>query len=95
MGKSSQRKGRAWELEAERIFRDAGFSVTRRDIREADDLYVALGGSDWTVECKRRSGGFCSLYRFLDGADAVVHRDDRKPALITLELDRFLALARP
>ena len=92
MSRKSRRKGDAFELEAKKAFQAAGFDCVKTGAFKKDDLLVGIDGQDRIVECKRRKRGFHSLYSFISGAWAVVHRDDHQEALITLRLDDFLTL---
>lgn len=91
-GNTSRRKGDKFELEVKKAFDDAGYDAIKTGMYRPDDVLVALNGHDWKVECKRRKRGFAGLYGFLENADCVVHRDDRREPLITMPLDSFLAL---
>lgn len=91
-GAKSQRKGSSHELEVKKAFQAEGYSATKTGCYNADDLLVAIGTHDMTIECKRRKRGFASLYKFLEQGDAVVHRDDHQENLITMPLKLFFAL---
>ncbi len=43
-------------------------------------------------ECKSRADGFRQLYAWLDGADALALKADRRDWIVALPLGRFLAL---
>jgi hypothetical protein len=46
------------------------------------------------VECKVRSDGFRQLYQWLEGADVLTVKADRRPALAVLDLDDYCRLLR-
>jgi hypothetical protein len=92
-GKRNRQRGDEHELEVKKAFQAAGFDAVKTGAFKADDIKVALGAHDLTVECKRRKNGFGSLYKFLEQGDVVVHRADRKDNLITMPLALFLGLA--
>lgn len=94
MGKLSREKGARLEREVVNLFKAFGFSTARRTGEyKPNDILVALDTRDWIVEVKGRKKGFCSLYDFLSGSDAVVHRADNREWLITLSFKRFLELS--
>lgn len=92
MNARSRTKGANFEREVARILRDHDIPVVRTGEYKKDDLLVCLDGTERVWECKRRKKGFHSLYSFISGAWAVVHRDDHQEPLITLRLDDFLTL---
>lgn len=101
MGSSSQRKGRAGELELERILRGRGYDVragAARSFGSEPDL-AGLPGvhieakrceqvrlSEWMAQAER------DAVRFGDGLPAVFHRRSREPWLVTMYLDSWLEL---
>ena len=101
MSKSSQRKGRAGEMELAKILRAHGYDVSPGipvSFGQTPDL-VGLPGVH--IEVKRverlnvgeaieqaaRDAGF-----FRDGAPAVFHRRNRSPWLVTMRLEDWLRL---
>jgi hypothetical protein len=47
--------------------------------------------NDWRVECKARAEGWRTLYAYLEGANVLALRADRRPWLAVLPLDRLAA----
>ena len=89
MGRSERRKG----VEAEREFAKliGGERVPLSGAaggRYAGDVFGL--GLKW--ECKRRKDGFKQLYDWLDGADALAVRADRRPWLVVMPLAESLGL---
>lgn len=101
MGASSQRKGRAGELELVKILRAHGYDVSPGvpvSYGQTPDL-VGLPGVH--IECKRverlnvpeameQAAQDAEFFR--DGAPAVFHRRNRSPWLVTMRLADWLAL---
>ena len=101
MGKPSQRKGRAGELELARILQTHGYDVQpgrARSYGEVPDL-TGLHGihvetkrceqlrlSEWMAQAER------DAVRFGDGLPAVFHRRSREPWLVTMRLTDWLEL---
>jgi hypothetical protein len=86
MGKSSQRKGRAGELEIVRILIAAGWSAIVKKIYDALD--IEWEGDD--CEVKRRKEGMRWAYdAFANGAQAVFFRADHEQWLIIHTLDGY------
>ncbi len=102
-GKSSQRKGRAAELELARFLRDCGF-----DVRPGEPLNFGkepdLSGLPGIhIECKRAetlrlsewmAQAAVDAQRFGDGLPAVFHRRNRQEWLCTMCLTDWLELYR-
>lgn len=93
MGSKSRRKGSEFEREIVNAFKKAGIFAERRAPMQAnaysDDADVVADGVG-RIEAKRRTRGFKIIYDALDGVDAVVIRDDRKPALIVFDLESYI-----
>ena len=95
-GRSSKVKGAGYEREIVNSLRGMGCEAERIPLSGAvkgnysGDLRVgpSLG---WIAECKRRKQGFTTLYNALeqDGADILFVRDDHKPTLVVLPMDRW------
>ena len=101
MGKPSQRKGRAGELELARILKSHGYDVQpgrAQSYGEVPDL-TGLHGihvetkrceqlrlSEWMAQAER------DAVRFGDGLPAVFHRRSREPWLVTMFLSDWLEL---
>ena len=102
MGKSSQRKGRAAELQLAALLRENGFyGVTAAEplnFGTVPDLYGLYGVH---IECKRaeRLSMTAALQqadrdaqRFQDGLPAVFHRRNREEWRVTMRLSDWLTL---
>ena len=101
MGKSSQRKGRAGELELVGVLHDHGIPARPGDAVSYGNTPDVVGVPGIHVECKRverlnldaaidqaiRDGE-----RFCDGLPAVFHRKNRRSWLVTMRLDDWAAL---
>jgi len=102
MGKSSQRKGRAAELELVRILKANGYD----DVRPGEPVSFGaeadiVGLKDIHVECKRRETvnltaalkqAAADAERFGDGLPCVFHRANRESWRVTMDLDSWLEL---
>ena len=99
-GRTSQRKGRAAELELAKLFQGYGYPVEpgrALNFGEAPDLSGLPGVhieckhcetlrlSDWLEQAKRDAGRF-------GGLPAVFHRRNRSPWLVTMELPDWMEL---
>ena len=90
-GKRSRRKGSDAEREFAKLIGGERVPLSgAAGGRYAGDV-IGLG-MRW--ECKRRRDGFKQIYDWLDGADALAVRADRKPWLVVMPLDRLLELIR-
>ena len=101
MGRSSQRKGRAGELELCRILNEAGLPVSPGEPVSFGNTPDLMGLPGVHIECKRaeklnlraameqaeRDAAF-----FRDGLPAVFHRQNRTPWLVTMKLTDWLEL---
>lgn len=101
MSRTSQRKGRAGELELVKILRDNGFDVRpgeavsygeEPDIVGLDGIHCevkrceALRLSEWAEQAERDSK------RFGDGFPTIFHRRSREPWRVTMLLTDWLEL---
>jgi len=89
VGRSERRKG----VEAEREFAKliGGERVPLSGAAGGSYTGDVIGlGLRW--ECKRRRDGFKQLYDWLDGADALAVRADRKPWLVVMPLETLLEI---
>ena len=94
MGKSSQRKGRAAEIEVANILKAAGWSATVKGIYEPFD--VDWEGYDCEVKRRKDSMSVKVVEACLgDGAFAVFYRFDRKPWRVVHDLDEFIRMYGP
>ena len=91
-GRKSRNKGAAGEREALRLLNLYGVHGERNleQVRTAGhaDLDTSIG----TVEVKRRANGWKELYRWLEHADLVMLRSDRRPWLVVLPAKEYLVL---
>ena len=102
MGKSSQRKGRAAELQLAALLRESGFyGVTAAEplnFGTVPDLYGLRGVH---IECKRAERlnmtaalqqAATDAQRFQDGLPAVFHRRNREEWRVTMRLSDWMEL---
>ncbi len=83
---NAKRKGSRVEREIKKIFEERGLKVVRSaGSFGSADLHVELIGH---VQVKARKE--MSIYKWLEGNDAVVIKADRQEPLIILPLQRFL-----
>lgn len=91
-GRASRQKGDRVERALVRFLQEQGFAAERVPLsgsaggRYGGDVSVPLLGADRTIEVKCRAAGFVELYRWLDGADLLVVRADRREPLVILPL---------
>lgn len=90
MGRSERRKGTDAEREFARLI--GGRRVPLSGAAGGDFAGDVIDSRGWRWEIKRRRDGFRQLYAWLDGADALAIRADRRPWLVVLTLDQFLRL---
>jgi hypothetical protein len=71
-----------------RYLQDHGFAAEKssRTGYTGHDLTVPMLGLDRRVEAKVRANGFKELYQWLDGADLLIVRADRKEPLVVVPL---------
>lgn len=103
MGRSSQRKGRAGELELCRILQAHGYQVEPGEPVSYGTVPDLAGLPGVHIECKRverlnvpeaMAQAERDAQRFGDGAPAVFHRRSRSPWLVTMKLDDWIELYR-
>lgn len=98
MGKRSRDKGARFEREVVHILQDHGRAGERVPLSGAaggsytQDVTAPVLGDDWRLECKSRARDFTRIYDWLDGADALVIKADRKRPLVVLDLRRALKI---
>ena len=101
MGKTSQRKGRAGEMELARLLQGYGYDVQpgRAQSYGATPDLVGLPGVH--IECKRNerlnvpeamAQAARDADRFRDGAPAVFHRRNRSGWLVTMRLPDWMEM---
>ena len=101
-GKSSQRKGRAAELELSRILQGYGYPVEAGRAQSYGAVPDLTGLPGIHVECKRAevlrlSEWMQQARRDADrfgGLPAVFHRRNKSPWLVTMELPSWMELYR-
>jgi hypothetical protein len=92
-GRASRDKGNRTERALVRLLQQYGFASERVPLsgavrgRFGGDVSVPLLGVDRRVEVKCRGDGFRELYRWLDGADLLVVRADRRGMLVVLPIE--------
>lgn len=101
MGKASQRKGRAGELELVNILKDNGIQAepgqavsfgATPDIVGVDDVHVEVKRVERLNVQEAMNQAIRDSEKFKDGAPAVFHRRNRSPWLVTMLLDDWLKL---
>jgi Holliday junction resolvase len=91
-GRASRAKGDRCERAIVRLLQAHGFAAERVPLsgaargRFGGDVSVPLLGVDRRVEVKARGAGFRQLYAWLDGADFLIVRADRREPLVVLPL---------
>ena len=102
-GRSSQRKGRAAELELSRILQGHGYPVEAGRAQSYGEVPDLSGLPGVHIECKRAEALRLSEWmeqarrdaeRFGDGAPAVFFRRSRSPWCVVMELPDWLELYR-
>jgi hypothetical protein len=88
MSRKSREKGLREERAIARFLQQNGFFAekTSRTGYAGHDLTVPLIGADRRVEVKCRAKGFRELHAWLDGADILIVRADRKEPIGILPL---------
>jgi Holliday junction resolvase len=91
-GRASRQKGNRTERALVRYLQERGLAADRMPLsgsaggRYSGDLTVPVLGLDHRVEVKVRANGFQRLYEWLNGADLLIVRADRKEPLIVVPL---------
>ena len=103
MGKSQQRKGADGERELAELLKGYGFDVKRGGSMSFGDVPDLVGLPGVHIECKRverlnvdaaMQQAVADAERFGDGMPVVFHRRNRRPWLVTMQLDDFIKLYR-
>lgn len=102
MGKSSQRKGRAGELELVDLLRAHGFSDvwpgkpqsygTEPDIVGLPGVHIEVKRVERLNVGEAMSQAIRDAERFNDGVPALFHRRNRQPWLVTMRLSDWMGL---
>jgi Holliday junction resolvase len=91
-GRAPREKGNRIERAVVKLFQSRGFAAERVPLsgaargRFGGDISLPLLGIDRRIEVKARANGFARLYDWLDGADMLVVKADRKEPLVVLPL---------
>jgi hypothetical protein len=99
-GRTSRQKGNRIERALVHALQGASFSAQRVPLsgaahgRFGGDLSVPLLGTDRRVEVKCRGNGFRQLYAWLDGADLLIVRANRKQPLAVVPFPLAVQIAR-
>jgi hypothetical protein len=92
MGLTSREKGNRTERAIVRLLQERGFAAERVPLsgvargRFGGDASVPVLAIDRRVEVKCRGNGFRELYKWLDGADFLIVRADRRELLVVIPL---------
>jgi Holliday junction resolvase len=98
-GRASRDKGNRTERAIVRLLQARGFAAERVPLsgsmrgRFGGDVSVPVLGIDRRVEVKVRGDGFRELYKWLDGADLLIVRADRRELLVVLPLKLAVEIA--
>ena len=103
MGRRSIKVGKGFEYRVRDWFRRAGFEANRIPVSGVapamrGDVVVRIGeGEELRIECKRRTGGYKELFKWLDealgkGIDVLVLGVGRQKPIIVMRIDRFVEL---
>ena len=101
MGRTSQRKGRAGELELAATLREYGFMVEPGAPANHGTTPDLTGLPSIHIECKRAerldlgaamAQAVHDAEKFHDGAPAVFHRRNRQPWLVTMRLTDWIEI---
>jgi hypothetical protein len=99
MGRGSRDKGNRIERGLVAFLQNHGFAAERVPLsgaargRFGGDVSLPLLGVDRRIEVKGRANGFPRLYAWLDGADLLVLKADRKEPLVVLPLQLATEIA--
>ena len=101
MGRASQRKGRAGELELAQLLQGYGYDVQPGQAMSYGATPDLVGLSGVHIECKRNerlnvpeamAQAVRDADRFRDGAPAVFHRRNRSGWLVTMRLPDWMKM---
>ena len=103
MSKTQQRKGAGGERELAEVLHGYGYDVTRGGSMSFGAVPDLVGLPGVHIECKRverlnvgaaMQQAVDDAERFGDGMPVVFHRRNRRPWLVTMQLDDFIKLYR-
>jgi Holliday junction resolvase len=92
-GRASRDKGNRTERAIVRLLQEYGLAAERVPLsgavrgRFGSDVSVPVLGKDLRCEVKCRGGGFRRLYDWLDGADVLILRADRRGLLVVVPIE--------
>jgi Holliday junction resolvase len=92
-GRASRDKGSRIERAIVRLLQERGLAAERVPLsgaargRFGGDGSVPVLGRDLRCEVKCRGGGFRRLYDWLDGADVLILRADRRGLLVVIPIE--------
>jgi Holliday junction resolvase len=92
-GRASRQKGNRTERAIVRLLQEHGLAAERVPLsgaargRFGGDVSVPVIGRDLRCEVKCRGGGFRRLYDWLDGADVLILRADRRGLLVVVPIE--------
>nr|PZN07691.1 MAG: hypothetical protein DIU64_11895 [Caldicoprobacter oshimai] len=96
MGKKSRNKGMAAEREVVNLLEKHGCKAQRtaplQAAKGAESGADVLLDDTYRIEVKRRRDGFSSLYKWLESADFLFLRADRKQYIVAMPVEMFLEL---
>ena len=101
MGRASQRKGRAGELELARILQGYGYDVQPGRVQSYGEVPDLSGLPGVHIEVKRverlnvpeaMKQAMRDADKFHDGAPTLFHRRSREPWLVTMRLQDWISL---
>jgi hypothetical protein len=97
MGLKSRAKGARTELFVTHELVAAGIPATKRSgmYIAGHDIDATVAGRRLRIEVKSRAEGFRELHSWLSGADCLVLKADRRPALCVIPLDLAVQLVKP
>jgi len=105
MGKKSIKVGKGFEYRVRDWFRRAGFEANRVPVSGAapvikgDVIVKVKEGFELFIECKRRTGGYKELFKWIEdamgkGIDVLVLGVGRQKPVVVMKIDKFLELLK-
>jgi Holliday junction resolvase len=103
MGKRSIKVGKGFEYRVRDWFRRAGFEANRVPVSGVapamrGDVIVKIDeGFELFIECKRRTGSYKELFRWVEeavgkGVDVLVLGVGRQKPIVVMRIDKFIGL---